>query len=128
LFFDGVCNLCNRTVQLVLKHDKKRTFRFCTLQSEAGKAAILAAGARSGTPNSVILFANDRYYLKSAAALKTAQLLGGAWSLLYAFMIVPAFIRDRIYDIVARNRYKWFGKRESCMLPTPETAGRFISS
>lgn len=111
----------------MLKYDKKKNFRFCTLQSDAGQQAVAGIQTTRKAINSVILFADNKYYQKSAAALKTAQLLGGAWSLLYVFMIVPAFIRDAVYGFVARNRYKWFGKRETCMVPNPEIAGRFIS-
>ncbi|MBX2907445.1 MAG: DUF393 domain-containing protein [Taibaiella sp.] len=128
LYFDGICNLCNRTVQFVLKRDRHKRFRFATLQSTAG-TNVVTLGSQPGTsPGSVILYYGGKYYYKSAAALKTAQLLGGIWSLFYVFMIVPRFIRDAVYDTVARNRYKWFGRRQSCMVPTPDVAERFILS
>ena len=127
LFFDGVCNLCNRTVQFVLKHDRKKRFRFAALQSAAGQRAAEAMKTGGKTADSVILLYRGRYYHKSAAALKTAHLLGGGWRFLYVLMLVPGFIRNAVYDIVARNRYKWFGKRTSCMMPTPEIAERFVS-
>ena len=122
-----MCNLCNRTVQLVLKHDRKKRFRFSTLQCAAGQHAAKAMKTGGKTVDSVILLYRGRYYHKSAAALKTAQLLGGGWRLLYALMLIPGFIRNWVYDIVARNRYKWFGKRTSCMAPSPEIADRFVS-
>jgi predicted DCC family thiol-disulfide oxidoreductase YuxK len=127
IFFDGVCNLCNRTIQLIIKYDRRQRFLFAPLQSAAGKAALAAAGSPGNDTGSVILYYNGRYHTRSAAALNTFKLLGGAWPLLYAFIIVPPFIRNTIYNQIARNRYKWFGQRSACMVPTPELAARFLS-
>jgi len=124
LFFDGECNLCNSSVQFVIRHDKKKQFLFGTLQSESGKDALKALGDKA--PDSIVLFYKGRYYVRSGAVLRVCKLLGGAWSLLYVFVIVPRFISDAIYDLVSRNRYKWFGKRSECMVPTPELKGRFL--
>jgi predicted DCC family thiol-disulfide oxidoreductase YuxK len=128
LFFDGVCNLCNRAVQFILKYDKKKIFVFASLQSEPGKKAIAAAATAKGTSrDSVVLFYKGRYYQRSSAALKTLQLLGFPWSLTKLFYILPSAVRDSVYDFVARNRYKWFGRKEECMVPSPDLASRFLS-
>ena len=124
LYFDGVCNLCNRTVQWVIKHDRKKIFRFAPLQSAAGirlqQETVIQAS------RSVLLAYNGLVYSKSTAALNVMRLLGGLPALLYVFIIIPRFLRDGIYNIVARNRYKWFGQQASCMIPTPELRGRFL--
>jgi predicted DCC family thiol-disulfide oxidoreductase YuxK len=124
VFFDGVCNLCNRSVQFVIRHDKKKQFLFATLQSDLGQKARKELPGKA--PDSFILFHNGKYYTRSAAALNVCKLLGGIWSLLYVGIIVPRFIRDSIYDLVSRNRYKWFGKQE-CMVPSPDLKARFLS-
>lgn len=127
LFFDGVCNLCNRTVQFIIRHDRKKRFRFATLQSNAGAEAMAQTKLPNNTAGSVILFHRGAYYKQSAAALHILKLLGGLWQLLFIFILVPPFVRNYIYNVVAKNRYKWFGKRADCMLPTPELRERFIS-
>lgn len=124
LFFDGMCNLCSRSVQFVLKRDRKRIFLFGSLQSPKGAAAQKQVGQAA---DSFILFYKGRYYIQSDAAIKTALLLGGAWKIVAAAYIVPRFIRNAVYRFVARNRYKWFGKRESCMVPRPEYAAQFLT-
>ena len=125
LFFDGVCNLCNASVQLVIRNDKKKIFLFSPLDSEKGRVAI-ANTIPTSQSGSVILLHRGKYYIKSSAALEVCRLMGGRWYLLYAFIVIPAFIRDWVYNWVARNRYVWFGKKDSCMLPSPETAARFV--
>lgn len=125
LFFDGECNLCNSAVQFIIRHDKKKLFLFAPLQSTAGQDALKQFSGH--VPDSVILFYNNRYFIKSAAGLNILRLLGGGWRFLYAFIIIPRFIRDWVYNIIARNRYKWFGKRNECMIPTPELKERFLS-
>ena len=127
LFFDGVCNLCNNFVQLVIKNDKQAKFRFSSLQSGTGDTVRQHLLQSMGpVPDSLILLYKGRFYFKSDAAIMTARLLGGAWSLLTLGYILPRFLRNAIYDRVARNRYKWFGKRDSCMIPTPELNERFL--
>lgn len=126
ILFDGVCNLCNGSVQFVIRHDKKGAFRFASLQS--AYAASLP-GLESGVVNelsTVILQDGDRYYFKSTAALRIARMLGFPFSLAYMFTVLPLPLRDAVYDWVARNRYKWFGKRDACWLPTPELKSRFL--
>ncbi len=129
LFFDGECNLCNGLVQFVLKRDKKKLFFFSPLQSHAGKeAAAKAFSTESGSTDSFVLYLNGAYYSRSSAALHTFRLLGGLWpALFFAGIIWPPFLRDGIYNFVSRNRYKWFGKRYSCMIPTPDVMARFLA-
>lgn len=129
LFFDGVCDLCNNAVTFVIRHDKQKRFLFAPLQSEAGKEALQALRAEGGkpAPDSIVLYYKGKYYLRSSAVLRAAKLLGGGLSLVSAFLIVPPFIRNTVYDWVARNRYRWFGKRDACMIPTPELKSRFLS-
>lgn len=126
LFFDGECNLCNGAVQFVVRHDKKNQFLFATLQSEAGKQARQNLQQNANVPESVILYYNGRYFVRSSAALHTAKLLGGLWPICYAGIIIPRFLRDAVYDFVSRNRYKWFGKRNECMIPSEELKKRFL--
>lgn len=127
LFFDGECNLCNSFVQFVIRNDKQKRFLFAPLQSNAGKDVLSHISGKQLPPDSVILSYKGKYFLRSAAALTILKLLGGLKSMLYAAIIIPRFIRDSIYDMVARNRHKWFGKRAECMIPTPELKERFIS-
>ncbi len=128
LFFDGVCNLCNGAIQFVIKHDKQQKLLFASLQSEAGKKAISGVTAQyQYYPDSLLLFYKGKYYIQSDAVLRTAKLMGGAWSAFYVFIIIPRFIRDGLYRFVSRNRYKWYGKRDACMIPTPELKARFLS-
>jgi predicted DCC family thiol-disulfide oxidoreductase YuxK len=128
IFFDGVCNLCNGFVQFVIRHDKKKSFLFAPLQSAAGKQALAEVGATyKRVPDSVILLYRGQYFVKSAAALQIFGLLGGAWPILKMFNAVPLALRDGVYGIIARNRYKWFGKKDACMIPTPELKARFLA-
>jgi predicted DCC family thiol-disulfide oxidoreductase YuxK len=113
-------------VQFIIKHDRKKKFRFATLQGKTGQAILTGAGLAQNDFNSFILVDGDKVYSHSGAALRMCKKLGGGWSLLYGLMIVPRFIRDAVYNLIARNRYKWFGKRESCMLPTTELKERFL--
>ncbi|MBZ4188319.1 thiol-disulfide oxidoreductase DCC family protein [Niabella beijingensis] len=125
ILFDGVCNLCNNTVQFVIRHDKKDRFRFAALQSPAGQQ-LLQEYALPHSFESFVLLQNNRAYRRSAAALKVVQQLGGLWPLLAFGWVIPAFLRDRIYDFIARNRYKWFGRSGHCMIPTPQLQARFL--
>jgi len=128
LFFDGECNLCNGLVQFIIRHDKKKLFLFATLQSEIGdKAKEEVQSTYHCRPDTVILFYKNKYYIKSDAAVMVFSLLGGFWSFLSFARILPHGLRDRLYEWISRNRYKWFGKRDICMTPTPELQSRFIS-
>jgi predicted DCC family thiol-disulfide oxidoreductase YuxK len=127
ILFDGVCNLCNGSVQYVIKHDASKKFRFAALQSDAGQALLKHYGLSSTDFNSFILLQNDKFYIKSTAALLVAKQLSGFVKLLYAFIIIPAFVRNSVYGFIAKNRYKWFGKQESCMMPTADLKSRFLN-
>jgi predicted DCC family thiol-disulfide oxidoreductase YuxK len=127
IFFDGICNLCNRSVQFVLKHDRTGKFRFASLQSVAGQDLLKKTGSASGAPfDSFVLLDNGKLYTRSLAALRVLKGLGGGWAWLYVFRFIPAFIRDGLYHWIARNRYRWFGRREECMVPVAKWEGRFL--
>ena len=126
ILFDGVCNLCHRSVQFVLPRDKKKVFRFASLQSSVGQSLLKKYGLADGQTDSFVLVEKDRAYTRSSAALRVVNKLKGLWPLLTVFWIIPRPLRDWVYDYVARHRYRWFGKEESCWLPTPEWKGRFL--
>jgi predicted DCC family thiol-disulfide oxidoreductase YuxK len=127
ILFDGVCNLCNSSVQFVIKRDKKDVFRYAALQSEIGQQLVNQRHIDTSKVDSIILIEpNVAYYTKSDAALEIAQDLGGLWKLTTVFTWIPTSIRNGIYDFIAKNRYKWFGKQESCMIPTPELKAKFL--
>ena len=127
ILFDGVCNLCNGSVQFVIKRDKKDVFRYAAIQSEVGEQLITERHIDTNQVDSIILIEPGvAYFTKSDAALEIAGELGGLWKLTSVFKWIPKSIRDVIYDFVARNRYKWFGKQESCMIPTPELKAKFL--
>lgn len=128
LLFDGVCNLCNGFVQFVIQRDPAGTIRFASLQSEAGQTLLRAAQMPAEELSTVVLYENGRFYTHSDVPLLVVRKFGGAWPLLYGFVIIPKFIRDSIYNWIARNRYRWFGKRESCMIPTPNLKARFLDN
>lgn len=127
ILFDGLCNLCNTSINFVIKNDKKRVFRFAPIQTNFGKTTLKKYHINTKDTDSIILIDEDKNYIKSTAALYIAKELSGAYPLLFCFMIVPKFIRNWIYDFVAKNRYKWFGKKVSCMIPTPELKDIFYS-
>lgn len=126
LLFDGVCNLCNATVQFVIRRDKDGRFRFAALQSDIGRDLLQKFEINDREIDSVVLIADGSAYVRSDAALLIAKKLGGFWALFYVFRGVPTRWRDRIYDWIARNRYRWFGRKEYCMVPTPELKERFL--
>lgn len=126
LLFDGVCNLCNASVQWVLRHDRHGIFQFAALQSETGQSLLRKWGRPVEDFDSVVLVDGDRLLLHSDVPLEIARRIGGGWQLLYVFKIVPRPLRDAVYHWVARNRYRWFGRKAECMLPRPEWKGRFI--
>jgi predicted DCC family thiol-disulfide oxidoreductase YuxK len=127
ILFDGVCNLCDSSVQYVIKHDKKDIFRFVSLQSELGQKILKHIGINSIHTDSIVLYEPGiSYYYKSTAALEIAKGLSGIFTLATVFKILPTGIRDFIYDYVAKNRYKWYGKKESCMIPSEEIKSKFL--
>ena len=127
ILFDGVCNLCNDAVLKVIKYDTKNTFLFTALQSEKGKEIINQLGIDISKIDSIILYEPGvSYEVKSTAALKIMNDFGGIWSLSQLFLILPEGFRNYVYDYIAKNRYKWFGKKETCMIPTPELNAKFL--
>lgn len=127
ILFDGVCNLCNSSVQYVIKHDKKNMFMFTALQSEAGQQIIKEYKIDTNKTDSILLYTPEHGVVsKSTAALKIASRLGFPQNLMTVFFIVPPFIRNWVYDYIAKNRYKWYGKKESCWIPTPELKSKFL--
>ncbi|MFY9310453.1 MAG: thiol-disulfide oxidoreductase DCC family protein [Bacteroidia bacterium] len=126
ILFDGVCNLCNSSVQFVIKHDKEAKFKFASLQSKSGQALLKKFNLPLDQFNSFIYVRGDKAIQRSAGALNVLRDLGGFWKLLYGFIIVPPFIRNFVYDYIAKNRYRFFGTRESCMIPTPDLKRRFL--
>ena len=127
ILFDGVCNLCNNSVQFVIKHDNENKFMFAALQSPTGQALLQQYNLPLQGFNSFVLIQNEIVFLKSTAALHVAKQLSGPVKLLYGFIIVPALIRNAVYNIIAKNRYKWFGKKDNCMIPTPALQSRFLN-
>ena len=126
ILFDGVCNLCNASVQFIIKRDSKKKFMFSSLQSDAAQAILLQYNLENLDFNTIILIEDGMIYDKSTAILKIFRKLSSIFKLAYVFIIVPKFIRDFIYNIISKNRYKWFGKRDTCMIPTEELKSRFL--
>jgi predicted DCC family thiol-disulfide oxidoreductase YuxK len=132
VLFDGVCNLCDSTVQFLLDRDPDGRFVFASLQSDEGKRVLASAGhaitAEGSDPDSIVLVEGGKAYDKSTAALRIARRLGFPWVMLAVFLVFPAFLRDVVYNFIARNRYRWFGRHDVCRVPTPETRARFLSN
>ena len=116
VLFDGICNLCNGLVLFIKKRDKRNRFRFVTLQSEEGRGMLLEAGLPETDSDTAIYKKDGQFYLRSSAVLHILKDLGGTWKILYVFIIIPPFIRDFFYRLIAHNRYRLFGKRESCQI------------
>ncbi|AEE20484.1 thiol-disulfide oxidoreductase DCC family protein [Dokdonia sp. 4H-3-7-5] len=126
ILFDGVCNLCNGAITFIIQRDKNDVFRYAPLQSEVGKNLAAKHHIDLNKIDSIILVTEDKAYSKSTAALRIAKHLYGGWPLLAVFLILPRFLRNAVYDFIARNRYKWFGKKDACMIPTPELKSKFL--
>jgi predicted DCC family thiol-disulfide oxidoreductase YuxK len=126
ILFDGVCNLCNASVQFIIERDPTAVFRFAALQSDFGQSVLAKNAVNMEGGDSVILVENGRVYDRSTAALRIARRLSGGIKLLYVFIVVPKFIRDFVYKIIAKNRYRWFGKQDACWMPTKELKARFL--
>lgn len=126
ILFDGVCNLCNRSVQSIIKKDKKGVIKFASLQSDTGQNLLMEFELPKGDFQSFVYIKNNRCFTRSDAALEVAKTLQGIWEVAYIFKIIPKFIRDGVYNIIAQNRYKWFGEKDACMIPTPELRERFL--
>lgn len=127
ILFDGVCNLCDSSVQYIIKHDTKDEYRFAALQSEIGKKMIAERHIDTALLDSILLIEPGvAYYAKSTAALMIGKSFGGFWSLLAIFEWIPENFRNSVYDYIAKNRYKWYGKKDACMIPTPELKAKFL--
>ncbi|MFD1673229.1 thiol-disulfide oxidoreductase DCC family protein [Alicyclobacillus fodiniaquatilis] len=126
ILFDGVCNLCNAAINFIIPRDTAKNFRFAALQSEAGSALVRQFSSATGELNSLILLSHGRMSSKSTAVLRIARELDGLWPICYVFIAVPRPLRDAVYDFVARHRYKWFGRRDKCMIPTADMLERFL--
>ena len=127
ILFDGYCNLCNSQVNSILRLDSKKFFYFSNLDSSFSKKVIKENKVESLEGNTIILYHNNKIIIKSNAAIKIAYLLGGFFKIFMIFKILPNFIRDGIYDVISRNRYRWFGKSDSCYIPKKEILDRFIN-
>ena len=143
IFFDGICNLCNHAVQFIIKRDQQDYFRFAALQTEVAKAQLavlniekkraassknqqVSLTANEEQLNTIILLENGKTYDRSTAALRIARRLSGVWPLLYIFIIIPPFIRDFLYELISKNRYRIWGKQESCMVPSAALKSKFL--
>jgi predicted DCC family thiol-disulfide oxidoreductase YuxK len=126
VLFDGVCHFCNSSVNFIMDRDPKNKFIFAPLQSQVATDILLEVGEKKMLIYSIVLIQDNRIYKRSRASLEIVRQLNGLWPLLYVFIIVPAFLRDIIYNFIAKNRYKWFGKMEACRLPTAEERERFL--
>ena len=126
ILFDGVCNLCNGFVTFVIARDPGAHFRFAALSSPAAGRVLADAGVQLPIPDTIVLVEDGVVYYRSDAPLRVARRLTFPWPLAYGFIVVPRFIRDRVYDFIAARRYRWFGRRDVCMVPTPELQQRFL--
>jgi len=126
IFFDGVCNLCNSSVNFIIDRDSNRYFRYSALQSEAGQRFLNKHGLNATDFDSIVLFEDGQIFQKSTAALRIARKLDGLYPIFYAFIVIPVKIRDFFYNLIAKNRYKWFGRRNECRIPTPELKSLFL--
>lgn len=127
ILFDGVCNFCNGVINFIIRRDKERVFRYAALQSDAGQRLLRQYGLSPGKMDSFVLIEDGKAYQKSAAAFRLYPRLGGAWKLVKALGVLPRFLCDFGYDIIARNRYRWWGKKQACMVPTPDVRSLFLS-
>jgi predicted DCC family thiol-disulfide oxidoreductase YuxK len=128
VLFDGVCNLCNGAVQFIIKRDKHNRFLFASLQSPFGQQQLQKAGFDTSLLHSIIVIHNNKILQRSNAALEIARHLTGIWPALYIFRIIPTFIRDAVYDFISKNRYRFFGKQDACMIPSKELKDKFIEN
>lgn len=128
ILFDGICNLCDKSVQYIIRHDRQDIFRFVSIQSELGINILKHIGVNNNKVDSIILYQpRIAYFIKADAALKILRELNSYYRFLHVFSILPSFIKNSIYDFIASNRYKWYGKKESCLVPTDELKAKFLS-
>jgi predicted DCC family thiol-disulfide oxidoreductase YuxK len=126
VLFDGTCNFCDASVNFIIDRDPAGNFKFAALESETGQRLLRAHGLHENRPDSLVLVEDGKAYTRSSAALRIAAHMRFPWPLLEFFLLVPPFLRNAAYDWVARRRYQWFGRRESCRIPTPEIRERFL--
>lgn len=126
MLFDGVCNLCNGAVQFIIKRDKRDQFRFASLQGKTGQQILKKFNLPINSINTFILVEGEKIYTRSTGALRISRSIGGAWQVLYLLIVIPRLIRDRVYNWIATNRYKWFGKKDACPIPTPALKVKFL--
>ena len=126
VLFDGVCNLCNKTVQFIIRNDSKAKFRFASVQSESGQLLLRQLGLPIDNVDTLVYICDNEFFLKSTAVLRILRELGSGWQLFYFLIIIPRLIRDRMYNFIAKWRYKWFGKSETCIIPAHEYQARFL--
>ena len=126
ILFDGVCNFCSWWVRFILERDPGKRFRFATLQSAVGQKMLGEMGLPRERPTTIVVAEGEKRYFRSTAALHIARRLGGLWAVLFIFVIIPRPVRDVLYDVVAKNRYRWFGKRDTCFVPSEEVKERFL--
>lgn len=127
VLFDGVCNLCAWAVQFIISRDPTGKFHFASLQSDTGRRLMEEHGLNPGQLDSFVLVEDGRAYTESTAALKVSRHLSGLWPICHICIVLPHFVRDPLYRFIARNRYRWFGKKDSCLMPTPELRARFLA-
>lgn len=126
IMFDGMCNFCNYWVNFIIDHDKQKYFKFNSLQSNIAQNFLKRKNLDLPKMDTIVLMMNEKVYFKSSAALQIAKKLNGFWKVVYILAIIPEPLRDLIYNFIARNRYKWFGRRESCRIPTEDESDRFL--
>lgn len=126
ILFDGICNLCSGMVNFTIKRDPQAKFKFASLQSDAGQALLKKFELPLDDFNSFVYIVGNKYFRKSSAGLRVFKELNGLWRCLFIFIIVPPFIRDLVYNLISKNRYRMFGKKETCMMPTPDVMKRFL--
>lgn len=127
ILFDGVCNFCNSAVNFAIKRDKNSVLKFAPLQSRIAKEILESHRLSANDSGSFVFIENNVAYTSSTAALRVCKYLNRLWPLMYGFIIVPEFLRNGVYNWISRNRYRWFGKKEVCMVPTPEIRSRFLN-
>lgn len=127
ILFDGICNLCNNAVKFVLKRDRNSVFKFASLQSDVAIKLLRNTKVPDIDSGTFVLIENGAIYTRSTAALKVCKHLSGVWPILTVFWIVPRFLRDWVYNLISNNRYLWFGKRDTCMIPSPEVENKFLN-
>ena len=128
VLFDGVCNLCNRSIQQLIRLDKKNQFVYGSLQGSTATKLFETLHLPPGKFDSIVFIDNGQVFSKSTAVLRISWYLGGGWKLFYVFSLLPKFLRDPVYNLIAKNRYKWFGKKQACWLPTPELKNLFLDT